>query len=295
MVKAAQGGLGEVALGQLAQSHGSSAGAKQFGKRMVTDHTKANAQLKQVAAEQGRHPARRPRPRRAGDQKRVSRACPDRRSTKPTSATWLRTMSKMSPTSKKKPTTGKDPAVKAFAAKTLPTLADAPPDGPRAPQRHEASIERKSMKAVVWHGIGDIRLDDVPKPKIQDPTDAIVRLTASAICGTDLHFVRGTFAGMKPGTILGHEGVGVVEEVGKDVRNFNIGDRVVIGSTLACGTARTAAPATIPNATRPTRTVPRRARRSSAARFRRAGSTACRPSTPASPSPMSPWSSCPMR
>ncbi len=91
------------------------------------------------------------------------------------------------------------------------------------------------MKAVVWHGIGDIRLDDVPKPKLQDPTDAIVRLTASAICGTDLHFVRGTFAGMKPGTILGHEGVGVVEEVGKDVRNFNIGDRVVIGSTLACG------------------------------------------------------------
>lgn len=91
------------------------------------------------------------------------------------------------------------------------------------------------MKAVVWHGIGDIRLDDVPKPKIQHPTDAIVRLTASAICGTDLHFIRGTFAGMKPGTILGHEGVGVVEEVGKDVRNFNIGDRVVIGSTLACG------------------------------------------------------------
>ena len=91
------------------------------------------------------------------------------------------------------------------------------------------------MKAVVWHGIGDIRLDDVPLPKIQDPTDAVVRLTASAICGTDLHFVRGTFVGMKPGTILGHEGVGIVEELGKDVRNFNVGDRVVIGSTIACG------------------------------------------------------------
>lgn len=74
------------------------------------------------------------------------------------------------------------------------------------------------MKAVVWHGIGDIRLDDVPKPTLKDPTDAIVRLTASAICGTDLHFVRGTFAGMKPGAILGHEGVGVVEEVGKSAR-----------------------------------------------------------------------------
>jgi threonine dehydrogenase-like Zn-dependent dehydrogenase len=91
------------------------------------------------------------------------------------------------------------------------------------------------MKAVVFHGIGDIRLDSVPEPKIQADNDAIVRLTASAICGTDLHMVRGTFTGMKPGTILGHEGVGVVEEVGKGVRNLNVGDRVVIGSTIACG------------------------------------------------------------
>ncbi|MDB6065635.1 MAG: alcohol dehydrogenase [Pedosphaera sp.] len=91
------------------------------------------------------------------------------------------------------------------------------------------------MRAVVWHGIGDIRLDNVPEPKIHEPTDAIVRLTASAICGTDLHMVRGTFPGMRPGTILGHEGVGVVEEVGRDVRNLNIGDRVVIPSTIGCG------------------------------------------------------------
>ena len=91
------------------------------------------------------------------------------------------------------------------------------------------------MKAVVFHGVGDIRLDDVKEPKIQDRTDAIVRLTASAICGTDLHMVRGTFSGMKPGTILGHEGVGIVEDVGKEVRNLRVGDRVVIGSTLACG------------------------------------------------------------
>jgi threonine dehydrogenase-like Zn-dependent dehydrogenase len=59
------------------------------------------------------------------------------------------------------------------------------------------------MKAVVWHGVGDIRLDDVPEPKIEQPTDAVVRLTASAICGTDLHFVRGTFSGMKPDTTFG--------------------------------------------------------------------------------------------
>lgn len=91
------------------------------------------------------------------------------------------------------------------------------------------------MKAIVFHGVGDIRLEEVAAPKIQDPTDAIVRLTASAICGTDLHFVRGTVPGMVPGTILGHEGVGVVEEVGADVRNFAPGDRVVLCSTIACG------------------------------------------------------------
>jgi threonine dehydrogenase-like Zn-dependent dehydrogenase len=91
------------------------------------------------------------------------------------------------------------------------------------------------MKAVVFHGIGDIRVESVPDPKIEQPTDAIVRLTASAICGTDLHMIRGTLPGMQPGTILGHEGVGIVEEVGSMVRNLDIGDRVVIPSTIACG------------------------------------------------------------
>ncbi len=91
------------------------------------------------------------------------------------------------------------------------------------------------MKAVVFHGIGDIRLDNVPEPKIKEPTDAIIRLTSSAICGTDLHMIRGTFTGMKPGTILGHEGVGIVEEIGSNVRNLKVGDRVVVPSTIACG------------------------------------------------------------
>lgn len=91
------------------------------------------------------------------------------------------------------------------------------------------------MKAVVFHDVGDIRLDDVPRPSIQHPQDAIVRITASAICGTDLHFIRGTVPGMQPGTILGHEGVGIVQEVGSGVRNFVPGDRVVIPSTIACG------------------------------------------------------------
>ena len=91
------------------------------------------------------------------------------------------------------------------------------------------------MKAVVFHGVGDIRLDDVPEPTIQQPTDAIVRITSSAICGTDLHFIRGSAPDMEPGTILGHEGVGVVEALGADVRNLEVGDRVLIPSTIACG------------------------------------------------------------
>jgi threonine dehydrogenase-like Zn-dependent dehydrogenase len=91
------------------------------------------------------------------------------------------------------------------------------------------------MKAVVYRGVGDIRLENVAEPKIQKPNDAIVRLTASAICGTDLHMIRGTLPGMVPGTILGHEGVGVVEETGSAVRNFKAGDRVVVPSTIGCG------------------------------------------------------------
>lgn len=91
------------------------------------------------------------------------------------------------------------------------------------------------MKAVVFHGIGDIRMEDVPEPTLEKPTDAIVRITASAICGTDLHFVRGTVSPVEPGTVLGHEAVGVVEQVGPEVRNLVPGDRVVIPSTIACG------------------------------------------------------------
>lgn len=91
------------------------------------------------------------------------------------------------------------------------------------------------MKAVVFHGVGDIRLEEVDEPRIQEATDAIVRLTRSAICGTDLHLVRGTFQGVEPGTILGHEGIGIVEQVGPMVRNLEVGDRVVIPSTIGCG------------------------------------------------------------
>lgn len=91
------------------------------------------------------------------------------------------------------------------------------------------------MRAVVFHGVGDLRIDNVPDPKLQQPTDAIVRITTAAICGTDLHFVRGTVPNMVPGTVIGHEGVGVVEEVGKGVRNFKRGDRVLLSAVLGCG------------------------------------------------------------
>src|SRR5689334_24325655 len=92
------------------------------------------------------------------------------------------------------------------------------------------------MRAVVFKEIGHIELDNVADPQIQAPTDAVVKITASAICGTDLHMIRGTLPGMAPGTILGHEGVGIVEQVGPDIRNLRPGDRVVIPSTIACGT-----------------------------------------------------------
>ncbi len=94
------------------------------------------------------------------------------------------------------------------------------------------------MKAVVFHAIGDIRVEDVPEPVIEDQKDAIVRLTASAICGTDLHFVRGTFSGMKKGQILGHEGIGIVETIGSAVTDIKVGQRVIIPSTVGCGTCQ---------------------------------------------------------
>ena len=91
------------------------------------------------------------------------------------------------------------------------------------------------MKAVTWHGKRDVRVDTVPDPSIQHPTDAIVRITSTGICGSDLHLyeVLGPFMG--EGDILGHEPMGIVEEVGAEVTHIAKGDRVVIPFNISCG------------------------------------------------------------
>jgi threonine dehydrogenase-like Zn-dependent dehydrogenase len=91
------------------------------------------------------------------------------------------------------------------------------------------------MKAVTWHGTHDVRVDEVPDPTIEAPTDAIVRVTSSGICGSDLHLYEVLGAFIDPGDILGHEPMGVVEEVGSEVAEIAPGDRVVVPFNVSCG------------------------------------------------------------
>lgn len=91
------------------------------------------------------------------------------------------------------------------------------------------------MKAVCWHGTGDIRVERVPDPRILNPRDAIIRVTLTAICGTDLHHYDGFLPGMLPGDIVGHEFMGEIVEVGPGVRTLQKGDRVVASAIIACG------------------------------------------------------------
>ncbi|BAL08413.1 threonine dehydrogenase-like Zn-dependent dehydrogenase [Bradyrhizobium japonicum] len=91
------------------------------------------------------------------------------------------------------------------------------------------------MKALTWHGKSDIRCESVPDPKIQDGRDAIIKVTACAICGSDLHLFDGIMPTMEKGDVLGHETMGVVVEVGKDNSKLKVGDRVVVPFTIACG------------------------------------------------------------
>ena len=91
------------------------------------------------------------------------------------------------------------------------------------------------MKAVTWHGKRDVRVDTIPDPSIQEPTDMVVRITTTAICGSDLHLyeVMGPF--MNEGDVLGHEPMGVVEDVGSEVKDLSPGDRVVMPFQISCG------------------------------------------------------------
>ena len=94
------------------------------------------------------------------------------------------------------------------------------------------------MKALVYHGPYDVRIDDKPHPTIQHPEDAILRITSTAICGSDLHLYHGTVPGMQPGQTLGHEFMGVIEEIGPEVQDVQVGDRVVIPFNVNCGRCR---------------------------------------------------------
>src|SRR5436309_3732187 len=91
------------------------------------------------------------------------------------------------------------------------------------------------MKALCWNGKTDVRVETVPDPKILNPRDAIVRITSTAICGSDLHLYDGYIPTMRKGDILGHEFMGEVVEVGRGVRKLRVGDRVVVPFPIACG------------------------------------------------------------
>src|ERR1700739_2694605 len=91
------------------------------------------------------------------------------------------------------------------------------------------------MKALCWYGKHDVRVEKVPDPKILNPHDAIVKITTSAICGSDLHLYDGLIPKLEKGDILGHEFMGEVVETGPEVKNLKAGDRVVVPFPIACG------------------------------------------------------------
>jgi len=98
-----------------------------------------------------------------------------------------------------------------------------------------ALIKGPSMNALVFHGAGKKSWDQIAKPGIMEPTDALVKIVKTTICGTDLHIMKGDLPEVKAGRILGHEGVGIIEEVGNSVTNFKKGDHVIISCVTSCG------------------------------------------------------------
>lgn len=102
-------------------------------------------------------------------------------------------------------------------------------EAPKPPAKKQAT-----MKALVYHGPGKKSWEDKPRPAVKDATDAVVRVTHATICGTDLHILKGDVPEVTDGRILGHEGVGVIEEVGSGVRSFKKGDKVMISCITSC-------------------------------------------------------------
>ena len=93
-----------------------------------------------------------------------------------------------------------------------------------------------TMRATVFHGPGDIRVDTVPRPHA-GPGEAVIRITTTTICGTDIHIVKGEYP-VKPGLIIGHEPVGVIDELGPGVTGYEVGQRVLVGAITPCGQCR---------------------------------------------------------
>src|ERR1041384_1598881 len=91
------------------------------------------------------------------------------------------------------------------------------------------------MRATCWHGARDVRVEQVPDPKILNSQDCIVKITSTAICGSDLHLYNGLVPSMQSGDIVGHEFMGEVVETGKDVKKLKVGDRVVVPFPISCG------------------------------------------------------------
>src|SRR3954453_23019538 len=119
----------------------------------------------------------------------------------------------------------------------LSPLTGAAPASYGRPNRPHSS-RRSAMRALVYHGPGQKAWEEVAKPTLQADTDAVVRVDAVTICGTDLHILKGDVPAVTDGRILGHEAVGTVEEVGAGVKNVRVGDRVLVSCITACGSCR---------------------------------------------------------
>jgi len=114
-------------------------------------------------------------------------------------------------------------AEKVLGHHDLPTTAGVPSNG-------------ETMMALAWHGKQDVRYEKVPKPCLVDPQDVIIKITATTICGSDLHVYDGQIPNVHKGQVQGHESMGIIEQVGAGVKNFKVGDRVVHSFDMACGT-----------------------------------------------------------